>query len=128
MKGSELKKILLQEGYTLADIASRIGESPQNLSSMLGAADVKSGTLERIALAIKKSLYFFYADEKYSKIAPRPDIPAVGEVVSLKKYEEKVEECALLRAELSALKEAVSVQSTREGAASSIGSREPALT
>lgn len=126
MKGSELKKILLREGYTLADIASRIGESPQNFAAMLAANDVKTGTLERVANAIKVNLYFFYADEKYKNLAPRPDIPAVGEVVSLKKYEEKVEECALLRAELSALKEAISVQSAREGAASYTGSLEPA--
>ena len=46
--------------------------------------------------------------------------------VKKSEYEEKVEECALLRAELSALKEAVSVQSAREGAVSSTGSLEPA--
>ena len=128
MKGTEVKKILLREGYTLSDIASRIGESPQNFAAMLAANDVKSGTLERIAVAIKVNLYFFYADEKYSNIAPRPEIPVLGEVVSLKMYEKKIEECALLRAELESLKEAVSHRVSGEGAASHTGSLEPALT
>ncbi len=128
MKGSEVKKILQREGYTLADIAAQIGESPQNFAAMLAANDVKTGTLERIADAIKVNLYFFYSDEKWKNLAPRPDFPPVGDVVSLKNYSDLIRENERLRMELEALREAVHVQSTREGAASSIGSLEPVLT
>lgn len=105
MKGVEVKKILQREGYTLADIASQIGESPQNFAAMLAAKDVKTGTLERIADAINVNLYFFYSDEKWKNLAPRPDFPPVGDVVSLKNYSELVRENERLRMELDALKE-----------------------
>ena len=44
------------------------------------------------------------------------------DMVSLEKYEKKVEECALLRAELNALKEAASQYAEREKMHSYIGS------
>ena len=59
MKGEYIKKILLENGFILKDVAEAMGETPQNLQSMLRAEDVKTGTLERIAAAINKSLYFF---------------------------------------------------------------------
>ncbi len=62
MKGIEIKKILQNNGYTLKEVAELMGETPQNLNSMLGAQDIKTGVVERIAIAIKKNLYFFYRD------------------------------------------------------------------
>ena len=107
MQGVELKKILQDEGFILSEIAAKMGESPQNFSSLLSAADVKSSLLERLAVALKKNLYFFYADEKYKSIAPRPDFPSRGDVVSLEKYTDLVRENERLRVELEALREAV---------------------
>jgi len=60
MKGETVKEILKRNGIALNDLAERMGESPQNLQSMLRASDIKTGVLERIAEAINKSLYFFY--------------------------------------------------------------------
>lgn len=54
MNGVEVKKILIDNGFTLAHLAAKMGESPQNFSQMLGANDVKSGTLERICRAINE--------------------------------------------------------------------------
>ena len=99
-----MKKILLDNGFVLAKIAEKLGESPQNFQNMLNAADVKTGTLESICRAINENIYFFYSNKKYEDIVPRIEIPQVGEVVSIEKYEKKVEECALLRAELDAVK------------------------
>ena len=63
MKGIEVKKRLQNNGFSLKAVADLMGETPQNLNSMLAAQDIKTGTLERIAKAINKSLYFFF-DEK----------------------------------------------------------------
>ena len=64
MKGEQVKEILKRHGIALNDLAARMGESPQNLQSMLRAADIKTGVLERIAAAINESLYFFFGDEQ----------------------------------------------------------------
>ena len=62
MSGKEVKEILIKNGYSLTDIAKNMGESPQNLNSLLNAADIKTGVLEKIATAINNSLYFFFKE------------------------------------------------------------------
>jgi len=63
MKGIEVKKKLRNSGFSLKMVADAMGETPQNLNSMLNAQDIKTGIIERIAKAINKNLYFFF-DEK----------------------------------------------------------------
>ena len=63
MKGLDVKNKLLKHGFKLAEIAKTMNETPQNLDSMLRAEDIKTGVLERIAIAINKTLYFFIQDE-----------------------------------------------------------------
>jgi Helix-turn-helix. len=60
MKGEIVKEMLKRNGIALNDLAEKLGESPQNLQSMLRASDIKTGVLERIAEAINKNLCFFY--------------------------------------------------------------------
>ena len=60
MRGDQVKKILVERGYVLKDVADLLGESPQNFQSMLSAVDIKTGVLERIANSINKNLYFFF--------------------------------------------------------------------
>ena len=105
MQGSAIKKKLMEAGFVLAKVAALIGESPQNLNILLRAKDVKTGTIERICKAINKSIDFFYSEKEYQYLLPKIEVPGLGEMISLKKYEEKVEECALLKAELEAVKE-----------------------
>lgn len=64
MKGEAVKEILKRNGIALKDVAEAMGESPQNLNSMLKADDIKTGVLERIAAAINKNLYFFFEDSQ----------------------------------------------------------------
>lgn len=64
MKGETVKAILKRNGIALKDVAEALGESPQNLQSMLKADDIKTGVLERIANAINKSIYFFFEDNQ----------------------------------------------------------------
>jgi|GEM_PF-4982600 len=63
MKGIEVKKKLQSNGFSLKMVAELMGETPQNLNSMLNAQDIKTGVLERIASAIKKPLYFFFSEK-----------------------------------------------------------------
>ena len=63
MRGIDVKKKLQKSGFSLKVVADLMGETPQNLNSMLNAQDIKTGVLERIAKAINKNLYFFF-DEK----------------------------------------------------------------
>lgn len=74
MKGEEVKKILITNGYILKDVAAAMRETPQSLNSMLKAEDIKTGVLEKIASAINKSLYFFLGgnDENMGKTISVP--------------------------------------------------------
>lgn len=61
MKGEDVRKKLLDNGYVLKDVAEAMGIIPQNLQTYLNSDDIKTGVLERIANAISKNTYFFYA-------------------------------------------------------------------
>ena len=43
MTGEKLKRIITENGYTLASAARLLGMSPQHLNQALSVADVKSG-------------------------------------------------------------------------------------
>ena len=61
MSGEELKKILVADGVVLSELATALGyQGDQWLHSALKAADVKSGLIERIAAATKKSVCHYY--------------------------------------------------------------------
>lgn len=62
MKGQEVKEILQQNDYSLKDVASLMGETPQNFQAMLKVEDIKTGVLERIAKAINKNIMFFFPE------------------------------------------------------------------
>lgn len=114
MQGVEIKKILQENGFVLAKVALTMGESPQNLANLLNAADVKSGTIERLCRAINETIYFFYSNKKYSDIAPRPEF-STNDVVSLEKYAALIRENERLRLELEAVKQAASARLDGDG-------------
>lgn len=62
MTGKELKRIILSEGLTVAEVARRLGTSQQNLTCALGKDDIKTGLLERVAEVMRKPLAFFYGE------------------------------------------------------------------
>lgn len=116
MQGSEIKKKLLEAGFVLAKVAVSMGESPQNFDILLRAKDVKSGTIERICKVINKSIDFFYSGNEYKYLLPEVKTQDNLDTVSLQTYEKKVEECALLKAELKALKEQAAQYAAAGGA------------
>jgi transcriptional regulator with XRE-family HTH domain len=67
MDGLRLKTLITSEGYTVAQIATLIGTSQQNLSAALKHADVRTGLVEKIAEVMGKPLAFFYG-ESYGTI------------------------------------------------------------
>jgi transcriptional regulator with XRE-family HTH domain len=62
MRGIELKEKLKTSRYSMAEIAGKMGVSPQNLNSVFQSEDVKSGVLERLAKALDVPLAYFYGD------------------------------------------------------------------
>ena len=60
MKGIEIKRILSENGVSVAHIARHLGLSQQNLSAALQKDDIRTGLLEDIAGAIGKDVSFFY--------------------------------------------------------------------
>ena len=62
MNGKDLKKIILSEGLTIAEVARRLGTSQQDLTCALGKEDIRTGLLEKIAAAMEKALAFFYGE------------------------------------------------------------------
>lgn len=65
MDGRTLKRKLLEikdAQTTLNDIAEKMGIAPQNLQTWFAAADVKSGTIERLANILGVPPTAFYGD------------------------------------------------------------------
>ena len=62
MKGADLKEKLKTSPYTMAEIAQKIGVSPQNLNASFSSEDVKSGLLEKLSHALEVPIAYFYGD------------------------------------------------------------------
>lgn len=62
MNGKTLKEQLKSTHYSLAEIASKMGITPQTLNSIFNSADVKSGVLETLARVLDLPLAYFYGD------------------------------------------------------------------
>lgn len=60
MTGEELKSIIANEGYKLADIAEALGMTPQNLNSRLKAKVIRKEFLNEIERIIKKDISSVY--------------------------------------------------------------------
>lgn len=60
MNGEVVKKVIIESGHTITEVAKSIDMSQQNLSKMLATPDVKSGLLERVSAAIGVPVSEFY--------------------------------------------------------------------
>ena len=96
MTGIEVKKKLQNNGFSLKMVADLMGETPQNLNSMLNAQDIKTGTVEKIAKAINKSLYFFFEEKIESKSNLVPVFSDNIAIYKSKKTKEKLVERQLI--------------------------------
>lgn len=80
MTGQELKKKISQQNVSALAIAKKMGISPQALNSTFNAADVKSGTLERIADTLGVGMSFFYPADTQSAVASGNSSIAVNNI------------------------------------------------
>lgn len=62
MEGKALKNKIAEINVTQLELAGRLGVTPQSLSSILHAKDVRSGTIEKIAQVLGVSVSFFYGE------------------------------------------------------------------
>lgn len=69
MTGKDLKEKIAQQNISALAIAKKLGISPQALNSTFNAADVKSGTLERIAEVLGVKMSFFYPMDGSNAVA-----------------------------------------------------------
>lgn len=62
MEGKVLKQKIAEINVTQLDLATRLGTTPQSLSSILHAKDVRSGTIEKIAQVLNVPVSFFFGE------------------------------------------------------------------
>lgn len=60
MNGEKLRKAIKSSGKSMTEIAAYLNTTPQNLQSWFAAADIKTGTLEKIAEALGVNPASFY--------------------------------------------------------------------
>ena len=82
MTGEQLRQKIKATKRSLRSVADAIGESPQNLQRILNSADVRTGTLERIAEALNEPISYFYEE------LPIVSMEDYAEFVALKKENE----------------------------------------
>lgn len=63
MNGEAVKKNLKSKGVKLNSLAILLEETPQNMSSLLNVADVKTGLLERISAATGIPMSEFFGEK-----------------------------------------------------------------
>ena len=62
MTGDDIKIFLRRYGKNQSELARMLGESPQNLGSMLNSRDVKSSLIERISSAFAIPISAIYGE------------------------------------------------------------------
>lgn len=85
MTGEQLRKKIKSKRRSFKSVAEAIGETPQNFQNMLNAADVKSGTLERVAEALGEPVAYFYEE------LPIVTMEDYAEYIALKKENEMLQ-------------------------------------
>lgn len=83
MTGKDVRKKIKERGFTYRKIAQIIGESEPNLQNLLNAADVKSGTLERIAAAMQVNVAYFYNEQPIFSLVDFVDFEATKREIIL---------------------------------------------
>jgi len=95
MTGEDLKKSLRIMGVKQTEVAEILGITRQSVTSLLGAASVKTSTLEKIAKGIGRDISVFFSEEERKK---------TEELESLrKKLKEKDETIQRLREQVDRL-------------------------
>lgn len=78
MDGQKIREALQAEGRSLADLASFLGISPQNLNGILSKDNIKTATLEGAAQFLQKPISFFYNEGNVATIGGNGNAAAGG--------------------------------------------------
>lgn len=62
MTGLELKAKLSETRYSMAEIARKMGIKSQDLNALFNVKDTKTGTIERLAIALDVPISYFYGE------------------------------------------------------------------
>lgn len=79
MTGNELKLRVYALGRTQKEIADQLGVTPQSLSAVFNAADVRSGTVERIAHALGVTVASLYGEDTPTPVREESRIDRIVE-------------------------------------------------
>lgn len=92
MNGEDLKKKIAGTGLSVSELARILGMSQQNLSKMLSSQDIKTGLVERISVALKVPITYFFdssptpsavanGDYSAASVNGNASVEAIGEAV-----------------------------------------------
>ena len=68
MTGDRIKFLLDELGITQKDLSEMLGVTPQSVSAIIAASDVRSGTLEKIANVLGVPMSRFYPNDTTTTI------------------------------------------------------------
>lgn len=71
MDGKSLKKKIQQLGISQVDLARLLNVTPQSMTAVFSAKDVKTGTIEKIAQVLNISPVYFYEEETFKRAESR---------------------------------------------------------
>lgn len=89
MNGKNLKEKLRADGVNLSALARKMGyATDQNLHSVLGAKDVRSGLIEDLAKVLNKPISWFYEEETSSTLENNGVAACEANDMDIKKFRE----------------------------------------
>ena len=96
MNGQVLKQTIERSGIRTNAFAEKMGISPQSLNSIFNSADVKSGTLEKVASVLGVPVCALYGDENLVNYQTKNNIGGdniveLGGYDALKKRDEQID-------------------------------------
>lgn len=78
MNGEGVKRTIASRGYSVSDVARKLGMSSQNLNKQLSLSDVRTGLLERIADVIGVPVTYFFAPSPTGSAVASGDFSAAS--------------------------------------------------
>lgn len=100
MTGKELKMKVEQLGVTQRSLAEKMNVTPQTISAIMSAKDIRTSSLEKIALIVGKPIGYFYDenDDANNAIAN-----GAGSVAAIQSTVNKSEDSLILEERIKGL-------------------------
>lgn len=79
-----IKEAIKEQGFTVQDVATKIGKSKQSLHGIIEKGNPTIGTLSDIAKAINVPIHKLYEDDVESPDSPTINCPKCGYPITIK--------------------------------------------